>query len=167
MGVNRVAISGNLTRDAELKATTTGISVCRFSVAVNERVKNKATGDWEDRPNFVDCVLFGPRAEKICGYLRRGGKVAVEGRLRYSSWTHSDGTKRSRLEVVAEEVDLMSARPAGSQAPPPAEEPPMSFEQAAAYTGAKVVETPPAYSAPAPAAAAPEQPALYDEDIPF
>lgn len=107
MSINRVCISGNLTRDPELRSTAGGTEVLQFGVAVNERVKNPQTGEWEDRPNFVDCVMFGKRADSLSKLLAKGSKVAIDGRLRYSSW-EKDGQRRSKLEVVAEEVELMS-----------------------------------------------------------
>ena len=86
MGINRVNISGNLTRDPELRATASGTQVSSFGVAVNDRRRNPQTGDWEDYPNFVDCTMFGTRAEAVSRYLSKGSKVAIEGKLRYSSW---------------------------------------------------------------------------------
>lgn len=140
MSINRAAISGNLTRDAELRATSGGTSVLRFSVAVNDRRKNQQTGQWEDVPNFVDCVLFGARADSLHTYLVKGTKVAIEGKLRYSSWER-DGQRRSKLDVVVDEVEFMSRReqpqPAYQQQPQQAAQP------------------------------AQPQPALYDDDIPF
>lgn len=124
MSVNRVCISGNLTRSPELRATGGGTSVLQFGVAVNERVKNPQTGEWEDRPNFVDCVMFGKRADALSKLLAKGSKVAIDGRLRYSSW-EKDGQKRSKLEVVAEEVELMSRQeqPAQPQYQPMPQQP--------------------------------------------
>ena len=141
MSINRVFISGNLTRDAELRQTSGGMQVLRFGVAVNDRAKNQQTGQWEDRPNFVDCVAFGARAEGLARVLRKGMRVAVDGQLRYSSWQAQDGTRRSKLEVVVEEIEFMSPRQGGGR-------------QAA-----------PAAAAPATSAAAAGD--LYDEDIPF
>jgi single-strand DNA-binding protein len=163
MAINRVCISGNLTRDPELRQTSGGSQVLGVGVAVNDRRKNQRTGQWEDVPNFVDCVVFGNRAEALAGILHKGDKVAIDGRLRYGSWEGRDGTRRSKLEVVAEEVDLMQ-RPRQAARQPYATTP-----------------TPyqPAYAAPAPAPAQqPYQPPLgqrratsasdpYDEDIPF
>lgn len=108
MSINCVTISGNLTRDPELRATAGGTEVLQFGVAVNERVKNPQTGEWEDRPNFVDCVMFGKRAASVSRFISKGSKVAIEGRLRYSSWETQDGSKRSKLEVVADEIEFMS-----------------------------------------------------------
>lgn len=113
MSINRVNVTGNLTRDPELKSTAGGTQVLRFGVAVNDRVKNQQTGEWDDRPNFVDCVTFGRRAEALSSILTKGMKVAVEGRLRYSSWEAQDGSKRSKLEVACDEVELMQRRDGG------------------------------------------------------
>lgn len=116
MSINRVNISGNLTRDPELRATTGGTQVLSFGMAVNDRRKNQQTGEWEDYPNFVDCTMFGSRAEKVSRYLSKGCKVAVEGKLRYSQWER-DGQKRSKLEVIVEDVEFMSRQQAAEPAP--------------------------------------------------
>ena len=106
MSINSVSVSGNIGR-CELRVTASGSSVLTFSVAVNERVKK---GDeWEDYTNWVDCVVFGKRAESLDRILTKGMKVAVTGRLRYSSW-EKDGKRRSKLEVIANDVDLMQRR---------------------------------------------------------
>lgn len=107
MSINRVVISGNLTRDPELRHTQSGMAVMGFGVAVNERRKNQSTGEWEDCPNFIDCTMFGARAEAVSKLLSKGAKVAVEGRLRYSSWER-DGQRRSKVEVLIDEIELMS-----------------------------------------------------------
>lgn len=109
MSINSVSISGNLTREPELRTTQAGKSILNFGVAVNERRKNPQSGQWEDYANFVDCVMFGNRAEALAGMLHKGTKVCVSGSLRYSSWER-DGQKRSKLEVVAQEIDIMSQR---------------------------------------------------------
>ena len=110
MSINKVCLSGNLTRDAELRSTQSGLSVLNFGISVNDRVKNQQTGEWTDRPNFVDCVLFGKRADSLANILRKGSKIALEGKLRYSSWENDQGQKRSKLEVLVDEVELMSQR---------------------------------------------------------
>ena len=113
MGINRVVISGNLTRDPELRSTAGGLSVLKLGVAVNDRRKNQSTGEWEDIPNFVDVTVFGARAEALSRFLTKGSKVAIEGKLRWSQW-EKDGEKRSKLEVVADEVEFLSSREGGS-----------------------------------------------------
>ena len=113
MSINLVTVSGNLTRDPELCRTQFGTAILSFCVAVNDRRRNPQTGGWEERPIFVDCFMFGPRAESLSKILRKGLKVAVDGRLRWSQWER-DGAMRSKIEVVADDIDLMSARRSGS-----------------------------------------------------
>lgn len=108
MSINKVIISGNLTRDAEALATPRGTNVMRLGVAVNERVRD-SEGNWTDRPNFVDCVMFGDRAKKLAPALKKGAKVCVEGKLRWSQWER-DGEKRSKIEVVIDEIEFLSPR---------------------------------------------------------
>ena len=111
MSINRVNISGNLTRDPELRITAAGSKILTFGVAVNDRRRNPHTQEWEDVPNFVDCVVFGGRAESVGRFIGKGSKVAIEGKLRYSSWD-KDGQKRSKLEVVVDEIEFLSQREA-------------------------------------------------------
>lgn len=106
--INTVTIAGNLTRDAECFVTKNGGKILKGGIAVNERVKDGDT--WADRPNFIDWALFGERAEKLEPYLRRGTKVCIVGRLRYESWEDRDGNKRSKLTVIANDVEFMSPR---------------------------------------------------------
>ena len=117
MSINRVWEVGNLTRDPEMRATPSGSSVLEFAIAVNDRVQNKQTGEWGDRPNFFDVAVFGRRGEALAGILTRGTKVAVEGRLRWSSWETPEGQKRSRVTIVATEIELMSKGSAATAAP--------------------------------------------------
>ena len=107
MSINRVVISGNITRDAELRQTASGMAVLGFSVAVNDRRKNQQTEQWEDYPNYIDCSMFGTRAEKIAPYLSKGTKVAIAGKLRWSQWER-DGQMRSKVEVIVDEIEFMS-----------------------------------------------------------
>ena len=115
MSINHVTLSGNLTRDPELRSTQSGMNILNFGMAVNDRRRNGATGEWEDYANFVECVLFGSRAEFLSRTLHKGSKVAVVGKLRYSSWER-DGVKRSKLEVVVEDLDFMSPKQDGQPA---------------------------------------------------
>lgn len=109
MSINRVIVSGNLTREPGLRSTASGSQVLSFGMAVNDRRKNPQTGVWEDCPNFIDCTVFGARAEALSRLLSKGAKVAVEGKLRWSQW-ESSGQKRSKIEVIADEVELMSQK---------------------------------------------------------
>lgn len=112
MSMNSVNISGHIGREPEIRATQGGTQVLSFSVAVNERVKNQHTGQYEDRPNWVDVTVFGNYAESMARILEKGMKVAVSGRLRQSTW-EKDGQKRSKLEVIASNIDLMSKSDGG------------------------------------------------------
>ena len=173
MSINRVNISGNLTRDPELKATAGGTSVLTFGVAVNDRRRNPQTGEWEDVPNFVDCVVFGARAEPLSRFLSKGSKVAIEGKLRYSSWER-EGQRRSKLEVIVDEVEFLSPRQGG--APMGGSPQYGQVEPAPTYAApAPTTSYAPAnqgYAAPAPqparpAVSTPPAADVYDEDIPF
>lgn len=113
MSINIVNISGNLTRDSEIRRTRGGTAILGFGVAVNDRRKNQQTGEWEDYPNFVDCTMFGTRAEKLAGMLTKGTKVCIVGKLRYMSW-EKDGQKRSKIEVIVDDIELMSRRDTAS-----------------------------------------------------
>ena len=106
MSINRVLLSGNLTRDAELRRTSSGLPVLGFSLAVNDRRKD-TDGEWKDFPNFVDCTLFGTRAENVERFMTKGSKIALEGKLRWSQWER-DGQKRSKIEVIVEELEFLS-----------------------------------------------------------
>lgn len=140
MSINRVNISGNLTRDPELRETSGGTQVLSLGVAVNDRRKNPQTGEWEDYPNFVDCTMFGARAEAVSRFLSKGSKVAIEGKLRYSHWQAKDGSNRSKLEVIIDEIEFMSRAEKHS---------PVDGGYYAAQQGPQT------------------QGGLYDEDIPF
>ena len=109
MSINRVIISGNLTRDPELRRTQSGMAIMSFGVAVNDRRRNQQTGEWEDYANFVDCTMFGNRAESLSNYLSKGTKVAIEGKLRWSQWER-DGQKRSKIEVIVDDLEFLSPR---------------------------------------------------------
>lgn len=115
--VNNAILIGRLTRDAELKYTTAGQSVCKFSIAVNRRKKD---GDnWVEEANFFDVVLWGKTGEAIGKYLTKGKQVAVEGELRQDRW-EQDGKKRSKVEIMAGNVQLLGG---GKPEDRPAEEP--------------------------------------------
>ena len=140
MAINRVTITGNLTRDPELRATQSGTAVVTMGIAVNDRRKNPQTGEWEDVPNFFDVTMFGTRAEALTRYLSKGSKVAIEGKLRWRQW-EKDGEKRSKVEIVADEVEFMSSREARDSAPKQR----MDYDQAAkefGFDGSKSVPDP-------------------------
>lgn len=102
--INSVVVSGHLTRDPELRSTAGGTAVMGFGIAVNERVKDRS-GEWADRASFFDVTMFGSRAVGLTRYLAKGMKVTLSGRLKQSRW-ESDGHKRSKVEIVADDVEL-------------------------------------------------------------
>ena len=120
--INRVIIVGNLTRDPELRATPGGTSICSLRVAVNDRVKDQASGEWTDKANFFNVDVFGGQGERCAQWLSRGRQIAVEGRLRWREWETQDGHKREAVTIVADNVQFIGPRdanaaPAGNAAP--------------------------------------------------
>lgn len=113
MSINRVTISGNLTRDPQIRSTQSGTNILSLGIAVNDRHKNSKTGEWEDYANFIDVCVFGKRADSLSRILKKGTKVCIDGKLRYSSWERN-GQKRSKLEVIADDVDIMQSRNANN-----------------------------------------------------
>lgn len=157
MGINRVNLSGNLTRDPELRTTQGGTAILAFGIAVNDRVRNRQTGEWEDYPNYVDVTVFGNRAEPLSRMLSKGQKVALEGRLRYSSWEdRQSGQKRSKLEVIVDEIEFMSQRQQGQQPAQPQYQQQPTYQQPA---------QPQYQQQPMPQVQ--QQADVYDEFIPF
>lgn len=148
MSVNQVTLVGNLTRQPELRATQGGTAVLSFGIAVNDRRKN-ASGNWEDVPNFFECVTFGNRATALSDILTKGMKVAVAGKLHYSSW-EKDGQKHSKVDIIAQEIELMQNRKPQQQGyqPPQQAQPAPQWNARQAYAEAP-------------------QPEFYDEDLPF
>ena len=119
--VNHVILIGRLTRDAELKYTSGGMAVCKFSIAVN---KKKKSGDqWVDEANFFDIVLWGKQGESINQYLVKGKQVAVEGELHQNRW-EQDGQSRSKVEINADNVQLLGGTGAQDTGAPRDSRPP-------------------------------------------
>ena len=157
MSINRVVITGNLTRDPELTATPSGMAVLSLGVAVNDRRKNSSTGEWEDFANFIDCTMFGTRAESVSRFLSKGSKVGIEGKLRWHQWETKDGQKRSKIEVIVDDIEFLSPRSSGGGSDYSA-----GSAKSANASGADSA----ASAAAAPIPAAPEI-TVYDDDIPF
>jgi single-strand DNA-binding protein len=110
--LNHVVLIGRLTRDAELKYTSGGQAVCKFSIAVNRR---KKTGDqWEDEANFFDIVVWGRQGESLHPYLVKGKMVGVDGELRQDRW-QQEGQNRSKIEIVANFLQLLGGGPSERQ----------------------------------------------------
>lgn len=106
--INRVIITGNLTRDPEMRALPSGTSVCQLRIACNGRRRN-AEGRWEDDPNYFNVSVFGQQGENCQRYLQRGRPVAIDGRLRWHEW-EADGQRRSAVDIIAETVQFLGGR---------------------------------------------------------
>ena len=151
MSINRVAISGNIGNDPDLRQTASGVQVLSFSVAVNDRVKGE-DGQWTDRPNWIDCTMFGARAQSVSRFLSKGSKVAIEGKLRWCQWER-DGQKRSKVEVIVDEIEFMTSRGDG-----PSHATAQLVRQQAPYQP---------QMGGMPQAVGPVTGTIYDDDIPF
>lgn len=114
---NRVILIGNITRDIELRYTTSGLAVTEVGMAVNDRRKS-ATGEWIDDTTFVDVTIFGRTAEIASQYLTKGSPLFIEGRLKLDTW-EKDGQKRSKLHVVCEKMQLIGSKSGDGSAPRP------------------------------------------------
>ncbi|MBQ9058632.1 MAG: single-stranded DNA-binding protein [Atopobiaceae bacterium] len=169
MSINRVTISGNLTRDPVLRVTQSGTQALNLGVAVNDR-RRDASGQWSDYPNFVDCVMFGTRAASVSQFLHKGMKVAIDGKLSYSSW-EKDGQKRSKLEVTINDIEFISPRGSQGYSQAPQTPPQQQMVPQAPPQQQMAPQAPP--QAPQPPAQdyqpAPNQPAdeYYTNDLPL
>ena len=149
MSINRVIISGRLTRDPEIRSTAGGMAIMSFGVAVNDRRKNQQTGEWEDYVNWISCTMFGARAESVSRYLSKGTKVSIEGKLRWSQW-EKDGQKRSKIDVIVDEIEFMSSR-----------------NDQSSYGGGHTGGYSAPEEAPISAPVVDAHSSVYDEDLPF
>lgn len=141
MSLNSVNLVGNIGRDPELRTTGSGTNILSFSLAVNDRTRD-ANGEWTEYTNWIDIIVFGERGKALSRHLAKGMRIAVNGRLHYSSW-EKDGQKRSKIEVIANDIDFMQRKEDGG--------------------GNKATPT---YSTPKKQQSRPPADA-YDEDIPF
>ena len=106
VSINKVMLSGRLTRDPELRYTPSGVAVITFSLALNRRYKDQS-GEWKEEVSFVNVVAWQRQAELVSEYLKKGSAAFVEGRLQSRSWETSEGSKRSVLEVRAERIQFL------------------------------------------------------------
>ena len=109
-GFSKAIITGNLTRDPELRSTTSGSSVCSFSVAVN-RTYRGADGESKEDVSYIDCSAWGKLGEMIAQYAKKGSGVLVSGRLNQRSWEDKTGNKRSSVEIVVEDFNFAGSAP--------------------------------------------------------
>lgn len=110
--INRVVLTGNLTRDPELRSTSTGTSVCSLRIACNTRRKD-GTGNWVDKPNYFDVTVWGAQGENCAQYLAKGRPVAVDGRLEWREWADPQGNKRQAVDIIADSVQFLGSREGG------------------------------------------------------
>ena len=110
--INRVVLTGNLTRDPELRTTPSGTSVCSLRLACNTRRKDPS-GDWVDKPNYFDITVWGAQGENCANYLSKGRPVAVDGRLEWREWDDQSGNKRQAVDIIADSVQFLGSREGG------------------------------------------------------
>src|SRR4051812_2914571 len=111
--INRVIITGNLTRDPELRSLQSGMSVCSLRIACNTRRKDGASGEWVDKPNYFDVTIWGRQGENAAQYLSKGRPVAIDGRLEWREWQDQQGTKRQSVDIIADNVQFLPAPDGG------------------------------------------------------
>ncbi len=107
--INRVVMTGNLTRDPELRSLPSGMSVCSLRLACNTRRKG-AGGEWEDKPNYFDVTVWGQQGENCARFLSKGRPVALDGRLEWREWETQDGHKRQAVDIIADSVQFLGGR---------------------------------------------------------
>lgn len=110
--INRIVLTGNLTRDPELRTTGSGTSVCSLRIACNTRRKD-AAGQWVDKPNYFDVTVWGAQGENCAQYLSKGRPVAVDGRLEWREWDDQQGNKRQSVDIIADSVQFLGSREDG------------------------------------------------------
>lgn len=137
--INNVSLTGRLTRDPELRVTAGGTQLLSFTLAFSTSVRNRQTGEWDERGNYIDCTMFGKRAEALLNFLAKGQKVAIAGKLRYATWD-KDGQRHSKLDLIVDEIEFLGQRQGAAQ---------------------------PAQAPAAPQAPMPPVVDTFDEDIPF
>ncbi len=161
MNINRVILTGNLTKDPDLRATNSGMNVCSLRLAVNSRRKDGATGQWVEEPNYFDVTVFGAQGENCARFLTKGRPVAVDGRLKWREFTDQQGNQRQAVEIIADAVQFLGGRDEGQGGGggfAPRTDVPVNTSD---FSSPPVQQQPQHQPAPVPAGA----PA--DDDIPF
>ena len=111
--INRVILTGRLTRDPELRTLPSGMSVCSLRIAFNTRKKDQTTGEWGEKGNFVDVTVFGRQGEIVAQYMTKGRAIAIDGRLEWREWTDQSGNNRQSIEIVADNTEFIGGRDEG------------------------------------------------------
>jgi single-strand DNA-binding protein len=112
--INRVILTGNLTRDPELRSLPSGTQVCELRIAVNSSRKDES-GNWVDKPNYFNVKVWGAQGENCATYLTKGRPVAIDGRLDWREWEGQNGEKRQAVEIVADRVQFLGSRDGGGE----------------------------------------------------
>jgi len=136
--INRVIVTGNLTRDPELRNTPGGTAVCSLRIAVNSRRKDES-GQWAHKPNYFDVTVWGAQGENCAQYLAKGRPVAIDGRLNWREYETKDGDKRQSVDIIADSVQFLGSRdaaPANGQVPSDLPADTSDFQTAAVGGGA-------------------------------
>lgn len=170
--INTVVIAGRTTKDPEIKVTPSGTAVLSLSLAVNDTKKN-AQGEWEEIANFFDCVLFGERAERIAQYITKGSKLTVNGRLHQNRWQAQDGTNRSSVSIIVQDIELpprtqpqtSTGESYADYTQPPQPMQPVQPTQAAQSN--RLIDVQTTVAAPKPAPQPIAQDSMYGDEIPF
>lgn len=169
--INTVVIAGRTTKDPELKVTPSGTTVLSLLLAVNDTKKN-AQGEWEETANFFDCVLFGKRAESLAQYIPKGSKLTINGRLHQDRWQGQDGTNRSRVSIIVQDIELPPrSQPQGTgegygdYTQPP--QPMQPVQPTHAAQSNRLIDVQTTVAAPKPAPQPIAQDSMYGDEIPF
>lgn len=170
--INTVVIAGRTTKDPEIKVTPSGTAVLSLSLAVNDTKKN-AQGEWEDVVDFFDCKVFGKRAESLAQYIPKGSKLTINGRLHQDRWQAQDGTNRSRVLIIVQDIELPPrTQPQASTdegyadyTQPPQPMQPVQPTQAAQSN--RLIDVQTTIAAPKPAPQPIAQDSMYGDEIPF
>lgn len=169
--INTVVIAGRTTKDPEIKVTPSGTAVLSLSLAVNDTKKN-AQGEWEDVVDFFDCKVFGKRAESLAQYIPKGSKLTINGRLHQDRWQAQDGTNRSRVLIIVQDIELPPrSQPQGTgegyadYTQPPQPMQPVQPTQAAQSN--RLIDVQTTVAAPKPAPQPIAQDSMYGDEIPF
>lgn len=169
--INTVVIAGRTTKDPEIKVTPSGTAVLSLSLAVNDTKKN-AQGEWEETADFFDCKVFGKRAESLAQYITKGSKLTINGRLHQNRWQAQDGTNRSSVSIIVQDIELPPrSQPQGTgegyadYTQPPQPMQPVQPTQAA--QSSRLIDVQTTIAAPKPAPQPIAQDSMYGDEIPF
>lgn len=166
--INTVVIAGYTAKDPELKATPSGTAVLSLSLAVNDTKKN-AQGEWEDVVDFFDCKVFGKRAESLAQYIPKGSKLTINGRLHQDRWQGQDGTNRSSVSIIVQDIELPPrSQPQGTgEGYADYTQPPQPVQPTQAAQSNRLIDVQTTVAAPKPAPQPIAQDSMYGDEIPF